>query len=190
MTEAKNIALKILLRGVPSLFERSATVLKMRILRIALSSLGRGSIILAPSYFSFPQNVKIGDDVRIDRNFRATSEIGDRILIVDNAVQINRDVTIDYSGSVHVGERTLISEGVIIYSHDHGLDPRSAATPVPKKIGRSVWIGARAIVLSGCREIGDGAVIGAGSVVTGNVAAGTITVGNPARTIGSARRQD
>ncbi len=50
-------------------------------------------------------------------------------------------------------------------------------------IGNHVWIGCRAIVLPGI-TIGDGAVIGAGSVVTKDVAPYTIVAGNPARPIG------
>lgn len=49
-------------------------------------------------------------------------------------------------------------------------------------IGNDVWIGARAVILSGV-SIGDGAVIGAGSIVTGDVAPYAIVAGNPARLI-------
>jgi maltose O-acetyltransferase len=47
-------------------------------------------------------------------------------------------------------------------------------------IGRNVWIGGGAIILPGI-TVGDDAVIGAGSVVTRDVAAGAIVGGNPAR---------
>lgn len=50
-------------------------------------------------------------------------------------------------------------------------------------IGNDVWIGANAIILPGCREIGDGAVIGAGSIVTKDVAPYSVVAGNPARLI-------
>jgi maltose O-acetyltransferase len=53
------------------------------------------------------------------------------------------------------------------------------------RIGSDVWIGGGAIVLPGV-AIGDGAVIGAGSVVTRDVPAGATVVGNPARIIASA----
>jgi maltose O-acetyltransferase len=56
----------------------------------------------------------------------------------------------------------------------------SSARPV--RIGRHVWIGGGAIILPGV-TIGDEAVIGAGSVVTRNVAAGVTVAGNPARPI-------
>ncbi|MNN68114.1 putative acetyltransferase [compost metagenome] len=50
------------------------------------------------------------------------------------------------------------------------------------RIGRNVWIGGGAILLPGV-SIGDDAVVGAGSVVTRDVAAGTTVVGNPARVV-------
>ncbi|RWD71652.1 CatB-related O-acetyltransferase [Mesorhizobium sp.] len=52
----------------------------------------------------------------------------------------------------------------------------------PIKVGNDVWIGSRAIILSGV-TIGDGAVVGAGSVVTKDVAPYAIVAGNPAKRI-------
>ena len=50
------------------------------------------------------------------------------------------------------------------------------------EIGSDVWIGGGAIILPGV-TIGDGAVIGAGSVVTKDVPAGVVAVGNPCRVV-------
>ena len=50
-------------------------------------------------------------------------------------------------------------------------------------IGDDVWLGARVIVVAGV-EIGDGCIIGASSVVTRSIPAGSIAVGNPARVVG------
>ena len=49
----------------------------------------------------------------------------------------------------------------------------------PLLIGNDVWIGANVIILPGCEKIGDGACIGAGSIVTKNVPPYTICAGNP-----------
>lgn len=57
----------------------------------------------------------------------------------------------------------------------HGGDTRSLT------IGHGVWMGEGAIILAGCKKIGNGAVIGAGSVVTHDVPPYAIVVGNPAK---------
>lgn len=53
----------------------------------------------------------------------------------------------------------------------------------PLKIGHDVWVGQRVTILPGCREIGDGAIIGAGSVVTRDVPPFTVVGGSPAKVI-------
>lgn len=53
----------------------------------------------------------------------------------------------------------------------------------PLNIGHDVWIGRNSIILPGCETIGNGAVIGAGAVVTKNVEPYTIIVGNPAKVL-------
>lgn len=60
---------------------------------------------------------------------------------------------------------------------DHDVE-RTSCT-----IGNDVWIGANTIILPGCKEIGAGAVIGAGSIVTKNVAPFSVVAGNPARVL-------
>ena len=53
---------------------------------------------------------------------------------------------------------------------------------IPVHIGENVWIGANAVVLPGV-TIGDNSVIGAGSVVTKDIPANVIAVGNPCRVL-------
>lgn len=86
-----------------------------------------------------------------------------------------------------IGESTVISDAVRIYTHKH--DPYNFAHKINKKvepasvfIGKGVWIGAGSIILRGV-SIGDYAVIAAGSVVSKNVDSDTIVSGNPARII-------
>lgn len=62
-------------------------------------------------------------------------------------------------------------------------DSIEAVTDNPLEIGNDVWIGDRVTILGGCRQIGNGAVIGAGAVVTGDVAPYSIVGGVPARLI-------
>lgn len=68
------------------------------------------------------------------------------------------------------------------YNKSLGLDVKD----VPRSklvIGNDVWIGYGAIILSKCVSIGNGAIIGAGSVVTKNVPPYSIVVGNPAKVL-------
>jgi maltose O-acetyltransferase len=89
-------------------------------------------------------------------------------------------------GWVTIGEGTQIGPAVQIYAADHPRDPAQRRDGLEfgrtVEIGRNVWIGGGAIILPGIR-IGDDAVIGAGSVVTRDVPAGTTVAGNPARRI-------
>jgi acetyltransferase-like isoleucine patch superfamily enzyme len=92
--------------------------------------------------------------------------------------------------SIEIGEDTIFGAGAMVVDNDFHVPagefswsndcevPGKIAKPV--KIGRGVFIGARAIVLKGV-TIGDRAVIGAGAVVTKDVPAGYTAVGNPAR---------
>jgi maltose O-acetyltransferase len=80
----------------------------------------------------------------------------------------------------------MLGPSVQIYCAEHHRDvaARSAGLEIarPVEIGAEVWVGGGAILLAGIR-IGDGAIIGAGAVVTRDVAPGTTVVGNPARAL-------
>ena len=64
------------------------------------------------------------------------------------------------------------------------VDSAADVTRSPINIGHDVWIGADVLILPGCSHVGNGAVIGAGTIVTKNVGAYEIWVGNPGRKIG------
>lgn len=101
-------------------------------------------------------------------------------------VYINAGCVILDSAPVTIGRRTMLGPAVHIYcaDHAHGLDERRRGLEraLPVTIGEDVWIGGRAILLPGV-TVGDGAIVGAGAVVTRNVAAGARVAGNPARPI-------
>lgn len=103
-------------------------------------------------------------------------------LRVGARVSINAFVHIWALGGVTIGDDTLIASHVAITSLTH--DPRaelfSASQQTrPVVIGRNVWIGTHAVILPGV-TIGDGAIIGAGAVVTRDVASRAVVVGVPA----------
>lgn len=88
--------------------------------------------------------------------------------------------------AVTIGDQTQIGPGVQIMTADHPRDAQTRATGLefgrPIHIGSNVWIGAAAIILPGV-TVGDGALIGAGSVVTHDVPPQATVVGNPARVL-------
>lgn len=96
------------------------------------------------------------------------------------------------SAAIEIGEGTIFGSGAMVVDNDFHIpsgewgwaeDPGGdAGTARPVKIGRGVFVGARAIILKGV-TIGDRAVIGAGAVVTRDVPAGQLAVGNPARAL-------
>jgi maltose O-acetyltransferase len=103
-------------------------------------------------------------------------------------VFLNFDCVILDVVAVAIGEKTQIGPGVQILTADH---PRGAAERAsglefgrPVRIGQNVWIGGGAIILPGI-TVGDDAIIGAGAVVTRDVAASATVAGNPARQISS-----
>lgn len=80
---------------------------------------------------------------------------------------------------ITIGERSLIGAGTLICDSDMHELPLGSANPVgraPIHIGSDVFIGARCIILKGV-NIGNGAVVGAGTVVTRDVPAGTRVTG-------------
>lgn len=90
----------------------------------------------------------------------------------------------NYPGLITVGDYVTIAANVKILAHDAsmGYTNNGACKIGIVEIGNHVFIGANSTILPNTR-IGDYAIIGAGSVVTGDVPAGTVYAGNPARFI-------
>jgi len=88
--------------------------------------------------------------------------------------------------TIEIGDDLQMGPAVQLYTATHPLDraERVAGWEMarPIRIGSGVWIGGGAIILAGM-TIGDGCVVGAGSVVTRDLPAGSLAVGNPARII-------
>ena len=98
---------------------------------------------------------------------------------------INRDVTLDGRGQLEIGRCVSISEGVKVLTAGHAVNaPDFHCIEAPVNIKDWVWIGANALILPGV-TIHEGAIIGAGSVVTRDVPAWTVAAGNPARALRS-----
>jgi acetyltransferase-like isoleucine patch superfamily enzyme len=83
---------------------------------------------------------------------------------------------------VHVGAYSYIAFDAVILAHDMARGLRTDTY-----IGERCFIGARALILPGVR-VGDGSIVGAGSVVTRDVPPATIVAGNPAKVLRSGIR--
>jgi len=108
----------------------------------------------------------------------------------DGVIDIGDGVFVNYGSMVSAHERVKIGSQVMIGNYciiaDTEIpgigDPsgRPPTTPCPVEIGNGAWLAARVTVLPGSR-IGAGAIIAAGSVVSGEIPAGSVAGGIPAR---------
>lgn len=141
-----------------------AMILRRKACSYIFKSAGRDINVERGAWFGAGSNIEIGD----------YSGLGENCQIPDN---------------IRIGCDVMMAPDVLIISRNHGFEDldipmrlQGARDVSPVTIGNDVWIGARAIILPGIR-IGDGAIIGAGSVVTRDVPSRAVCAGNPARVI-------
>lgn len=103
---------------------------------------------------------------------------------IGKGTYINSGLTLIDDYEIYIGENCLLATNVTICTTGHpvhpGLRPHGEMYSFPVKIGNNVWIGSNVVILPGV-TIGDNTVIGAGSIVTKDVPANVIAVGNPCR---------
>ncbi len=135
----------------------------VQVLAELLGSLGEDSEIRPPLYVDYGSYLSIGDRTFINFNFTAL------------------DVA-----PITIGDDVQIGPGVQLLTPTHPVEPGprrdklEAAEPI--SIGNNVWLGGGVIVLPGV-SIGENTVVGAGAVVTRDLPANVVAVGNPARVI-------
>jgi acetyltransferase-like isoleucine patch superfamily enzyme len=133
---------------------------------------------------------RIGNNVRI-REFgwmQATSDLNDpgKGLTISDHVYIGPRCYFGAGGGIRIGSKVVIGAGVELLAENHRFEDSEISIQdqgVSRKgihIEDDVWIGNSVIILDGV-HIGNGAVIGAGSVVTKDIPANAVVVGNPAR---------
>ena len=133
---------------------------------------------------------RIGDSFLIHSPFRC--DFGKHIFIGKNFIS-NFNLTILDEAIVTIGDNVFVGPNCGIYTINHALlpDQRNAGVmqAAPVTIGNDVWLAADVKVLPGV-TIGDGAVIGAGSVVTRDIPPRVLAAGNPCRVIREITEED
>lgn len=108
-------------------------------------------------------------------------------------VYANFNLTLVDDGEITVGDYCMFGPNVTITTGGHPVDPslreKAYQYNLPIHIGNNVWIGAGAVLLPGV-TIGDNTVIGAGSIVTKDIPANVVAVGNPCRVMREITEQD
>ncbi|NLR94155.1 sugar O-acetyltransferase [Flammeovirga agarivorans] len=122
-------------------------------------------------------------NVNVEAPFRC--DYGYNITVGDNFYS-NFNLTILDVAPVTIGDNVFIAPNVLIATAGHPIDPiqrtRGDEFGKPITIGNRVWIGGNVVILPGV-SIGENVTIGAGSVVTKDIPANTVAVGNPCKVI-------
>ena len=120
-----------------------------------------------------------GDNCRFFKGITFTYghnlSVGDSVVIHDN-------VHLDDRGKLTVGNRVSVSDGAHIYSHDHDLVDQTHVDNYHTIIDDDARVTYDAMIRAGCR-VGENAVVGARSMVQGDIPAHHVAVGSPAKSV-------
>ncbi len=124
---------------------------------------------------------EVGDNCYIEPPLHANWGIHTHL---GNNVYANFNLTLVDDTHIYIGDGVMLGPNVTLATAGHPIDPdiRKQATQfnIPIVIGSNVWIGANTVVLPGV-TIGKNTVIGAGSIVTKDIPANVVALGNPCR---------
>lgn len=133
---------------------------------------------------------KVGKNCHIEPNFRC--DYGFNIEIGEN-FYANYDCIILDCAKVSIGNNVMFGPRVNLFTAGHPLDAEVRNSGLeyahPIKINDNVWIGGNVTVLPGV-TIGKNSVVGAGTVVTKDIPADSIVVGNPGKVIRSITKEE
>lgn len=134
---------------------------------------------------------EIGEDCYIEPPLH--SNWGGKHVHFGKNVYANFNLTLVDDTHIYVGDYTMIGPNVTIATAGHPINPelREKAYQFNRsiRIGRNCWIGAGAVILPGV-TIGDNTVIGAGSIVTKDIPANVVAVGNPCKILREINEHD
>ncbi len=185
-------------------------IVRRRLYPLLLKKCGRGVCFGKNVVLRHPNKIEIGDGVIIDDNClidakgRSNSgiRIGDGVFVGRNSILsckngdivLGRNVNIGFNSEVFSGSRVAIGDNTLVAAFcyfvggDHVAETADRAVSEQGSLSRGItvapgcWFGASVKVLDGV-SIGGNAIIGAGAVVTKDVAENTVSVGVPARVI-------
>ena len=127
---------------------------------------------------------EVGEGCWIEPPFH--SNFGGAHVHLGRNVYANFGLTLVDDTHIYVGDNTMFGPNVVIATAGHPVLPELRVQGYqynfPVRIGKNCWLGAGVIVLPGV-TIGDNTVVGAGSVVTRDLPANVVAVGNPCRVL-------
>ena len=123
--------------------------------------------------------LQIGKNFKIDSG-ALVSVLSDGKLLIGDNVAIGRSNMLVCHSNIQIGDGTIFAPNVMVYDHDHVFDKENGVRKTEYKkapviIGKNCWIGANTVILRGT-ELGDNCVVGAGCVLKGKFAAGSVIV--------------
>ena len=134
---------------------------------------------------------EVGENCYIEPPFH--SNWGGKNVHLGKNVYFNFNATMVDDTHIYIGDCTMLGPNVVIATAGHPILPelreKALQFNMPVHIGRNCWLGAGVIVLPGV-TIGDNTVIGAGSVVTKDIPANVIAVGNPYKVLREINEHD
>ena len=157
-----------------------------------LKKMGRCVILDEGVRIEGEKNISISDFVWIDRNSRLFAEWGS--ISIGRRVHIAENVIISGGGHITIGDYVAVARGASIYSHSEAIvggkrlsgpmipEYQKGMKTAPIKIHKDALIGVNAVVLPGV-TIGEGAIVGANSLVNKDVKDWDIVFGTPARPV-------
>jgi galactoside O-acetyltransferase len=134
---------------------------------------------------------EVGENCYIEPPFH--SNWGGKNVHLGKNVYFNFNATMVDDTHIYIGDCTMLGPNVVIATAGHPILPelreKALQFNMPVHIGGNCWLGAGVIVLPGV-TIGDNTVIGAGSVVTKDIPANVIAVGNPCKVLREINEHD
>lgn len=155
--------------------------------------LGKPHSLLGLRYVSVGHNFVCGDDLRLEVFNRHNGHPFTPKMVIGNNFNANHRMHLACINEIVIGNDVLVGSDVFISDHAHGASSevfdktapsaRRLYSKGPVHIGDRVWIGSKASILPGV-TIGEGAIIGANSVVSKDVPPYAVVGGIPARRLG------